>query len=89
MEWVRSENWEGVRVESAAMMTDVDVSSIVGSCAFGLCFSDHGGGRRMWLFMYVGECVGELPIITKINRQLGLALFDCIDQCVLRFCFLF
>lgn len=86
---MRSENWEGVRVESAAMMTDVDVSSIVGSCAFGLCFSDHGGGRRMWLFMYVGECVGELPIITKINRQLGLALFDCIDQCVLRFCFLF
>jgi len=35
MEWVRSENWEGVRVESAAMMIDVDVSSI-GIPAFGL-----------------------------------------------------
>jgi len=65
MECVRSENWEGVRVESAAMMIDVDVSSIVGSCAFGLCFSDHGGGRRMWLFMYVDECVGSFRLLLK------------------------
>lgn len=35
MERVRSENWEGVRVESAAMMMVDVVSSIVGSCVFG------------------------------------------------------
>lgn len=33
MEWVRSENRVGARVESAAMMIVDVVSSIVGSCA--------------------------------------------------------
>lgn len=32
--------------------------------------------------------VGELPIITIINTQLGLTL-NSIDQCILCFCFLF
>lgn len=38
MERVRSENWEGVRVESADMMMADVVSSIVGSCALDFCF---------------------------------------------------
>lgn len=40
IELVRSVSWEGVRVESAAMIVDV-VSSIVGSCA--CTFSFVGG----------------------------------------------
>lgn len=39
MVWVRSESWGGVRVESAAMMVLVVVSSfIMESCVFALLF---------------------------------------------------
>lgn len=56
---MRSENWEGVRVESAAMIVDVDVSSIGITCLWTFAFQtmEYGGGRRMWLFMYLGESV--------------------------------